>query len=131
MDCSNNAELGDRNTILYGHNMRDGSMFHSITGYADQAYYDEHPVMYLLTPWQNYRVDLFSAHDSWLDSTGYSISFASDDDFTAYLSGLVSDSDFKADVTPRASDRILTLSTCAYSYNNERYVVHGILVPIN
>ena len=130
MDCGNDEKLGDRNTVLYGHNMRDGSMFHSITGYQDQAYYDEYPVMYFLTPWGNYRVDLFSAHDSWLDTTGYNMSFASDDDYAAFLSELVSDSDFKAGVTPTVNDKILTLSTCAYSYNNERYVVHGILVPI-
>jgi len=131
MDCGNDAKLGDRNTVLYGHNMRDGSMFHSITEYENQDYYDEHPVLYFLTPWKNYRVDLFSAHDSWLDSYGYNVSFASDSDYADFLSELTSDSDFTAAVKPAVSDRILTLSTCAYSYNNERYVLHGILVPID
>ena len=53
--------FSDNNTIIYGHNMRDGSMFSTLVEYKAQAYYDEHPEMYLVTPEGGYVVEVFSA----------------------------------------------------------------------
>ena len=53
------SDFSGQNTIVYGHNMKDGSMFALIDDYGDQSFFDQHPVMYLNTPTQNYRVDIF------------------------------------------------------------------------
>ena len=49
-DYENKADFSDRNTIIYGHNMRDGSMLAVLNEYDEQRYFDEHPQMYLMTP---------------------------------------------------------------------------------
>lgn len=124
-------DFSGRNSILYGHNMNDGSMFASIRKYTDQEYYDEHPVMYLNTPTQNYKLELFSGYViSATDPTTYGIGFVDDQEFMDYIEYLYSHSNFDSDVEVTASDHVVTLSTCTYEFNDARYVVHGKLVPI-
>ena len=59
-DCACPSDFSGQNTILYGHNMRDGSMFALIDDYIDPAFCEAHPFFYLNTPTQNYRVDIFA-----------------------------------------------------------------------
>ncbi len=54
-------DFSDRNTIIYGHNMRDGSMFAALNEYDEQSYFDGHPQMYLVTPGGGYIVEIFTA----------------------------------------------------------------------
>ena len=130
MDYLCMPDFSGGNSILYGHNMRDGSMFHSLLEYGKQDYYDEHPVLYLLTPEQNYTVRLFAGLTAPADGWPYVVEFASDAEKAEYLQTAVDASNFRALVTPSAEDRILTLSTCSYTYDNARYLVMGILTPI-
>ena len=58
IDYENAEDFSDNNTIIYGHNMRDGSMFSALVEYKAQAYYDEHPEMYLVTPEGGYVVEV-------------------------------------------------------------------------
>lgn len=131
MECHADSAMTGLNTILYGHSMRDKSMFGSLLDYKSQSYYEKHPTMYYLTPSKNYRIDLFSAHDSLLEEYGYETSFSSEDSYEAYLEDLQAHSDFTSTVKPSKEDKILTLSTCAYEYEDERYAVHGILVQLD
>ena len=50
MDCSNKADFSDQNSLIYGHNMTSGAMFSNLVKYKKQAYYDQHPYLYMLTP---------------------------------------------------------------------------------
>lgn len=56
VDAENADDFADSNTIIYGHHMKNGSMFASLSKWADQDYYEAHPVMWLLTPKQNYKI---------------------------------------------------------------------------
>lgn len=120
----NSTTFSDGNTILYGHHMKDRSMFASIDSYKrGSSYYNAHPVMYVYTPAQSYRVDVFAgfscpAYDE-VFSTG----------FTAQqISDFKSRSTFSSDVTP--SHNTITLCTCSYEQDNWRYVLLGDLVPM-
>ena len=117
--------------MIYGHHMNDGSMFASICNYGKQEYYDAHPVMYLNTPTQNYRVELFTGFITSADSSVYTFFFNSDAEYGAFLEKMKGFSDFDCDVEVGPEDRIITLSTCTYEYDNARYVVMGKLVPID
>ncbi len=131
LDCLNEGDFSSKNTLIYGHNMHDGSMFASIRNYDKQEYYDAHPKMYINTPDGNYRVEIFSGYITDADSDTYTISFNNNDEYQAYLDKMVSQSVFKSDVKPTAEDKIVTLSTCTYEYYDARFVVQGRLVPIN
>jgi len=129
LDCTNAGDFSDKNTLLYGHNMNDGSMLACIRKYWEQSYYDAHPIMYLNTPNQNYKVEIFSGYITESISDSYKTHF-DDDQFPAWIDKIRSQSDFTSEVSVGAEDNIITLSTCTYEYHEARYVLHGKLVPI-
>ena len=125
LDWRCNSDFTSQNNLLYGHNMKTGRMFAPIVKYKDQSFYDAHPYMYLYTPNQLYKVNLFAGMVTPGDSTVYNYSLSAD-----YIKECISSSTFKSSVgTPTGN--ILTLSTCDYVYDNARYVVMGELVPID
>ncbi len=131
LDCECGPEFSGANSIIYGHNMKDGSMFNSLHSYSDQAYYDAHPVLYLNTPKQNYKIELFTAYICSYDSDTYTLSFSSADEYGAWLNKMKSQSVFTTDTDVTVDDRVVTLSTCTYEYDNARFVVQGKLVPLD
>ncbi len=123
-----NGDIGeDQNYIVYGHNMKDGSMFGSVLKYKKQAYYDEHPYLYLLTPDKNYKIELIAGYVTAKTSEAYNANFATEEALEQYVKSAVSKSTFKSNVAFQPGDKLVTLSTCSYEYDNARYVVLGIL----
>ncbi len=88
--------------------------------------------MYLITPAQSYRVEVFSAHTATSDAENYPVSFASDTERSKYVQRVMSLSDFSCEVAYSNIYPILTLATCAYSdyLQDGHYLVHGWLAPI-
>ncbi|MGI6240104.1 MAG: class B sortase [Christensenellales bacterium] len=128
MDYDNSPDFSDAHTVIFGHHLKDGSMFAGLTKFRDQAYFDEHPVMILHTPEGDYTVELFAAYVR--DASAIPHDFDTDEDFLGYVDEIRGRSNIKSDVVIEAGDRILTLCTCSYAYDDARYVVHGKLVPI-
>ena len=120
------------NLIIYGHNMKDGSMLAAIEDYVDTSFYREHPVMYFLTPTANYRVDLFAAHIVESTMNNFPGYFASNSAYQSYLNEVSSRSFFASSVTPSTDYQLITLSTCDYSnsYEDPRFLLHGMLIPV-
>lgn len=126
------AGVTQSNLIIYGHNMKDESMFGILKGYVDSSYYDKHPVFYYLTPTESYRVELLCAH----------IVDAKDENFPTYFSSTQAQQSYINDITSSAfwvnSDavstehQLITFSTCTSSAgkNDPRFLVHGIMIPI-
>ncbi len=131
LDAQNNEMFLDRNSIVYGHHMKNGTMFSDITNYKEQSYYDEHKEAFLLTPNKNYRIKLFSGYVTDPNDDARQISFNSDDEFLRWTNRLVNLSCFKCDIVPDASDRIITFSTCSYEFNDARFVLHGVMTELN
>ena len=120
----------DQNHIIYGHNMKNGSMLGTLMNYKDQSYYDEHPVMYYLTPDQDYVIELFAGVVTSDDSDVYTPNFKSKEQFGAFLRGIKAQSTFVSDVPVTEDDLVVTLSTCSYEFGNARYVVLGKMTCI-
>lgn len=119
----------DKNLVIYGHHMKDGSMFGSLLNYHSQSYYDAHPALYYITTEQSYEVRLFSAFETTAVSAAYNHDFSTGD-YGAWLAEMAYQSDFQADVVPEVENQVMTLSTCAYSKADARYVVMGVLKPM-
>lgn len=130
LDYLATSDFSDTISFVYGHNMRNGSMLQPITAYGKQSYYDAYPVMYLLTPEQNYKLEVFSGYVTDVESEAYTFNFASDEEKEGYIQMLQNMSDFTSFVEVTAQDRILCLSTCTYEYEDARYVVFSKLTPI-
>ncbi|HWR40588.1 MAG TPA: class B sortase [Patescibacteria group bacterium] len=130
MDYRNHSDFSDKNTIIYGHNMKDGSMFSSLTKYKDQRYYDNFPTMLLYTPVGDFTIELFAGIvvDGNYESVRFD--FKDDDDFQSYIDLLKKKSTFESNTIAKADDRIITLCTCSNEFNNARYALYGKLTPI-
>ena len=132
VDCDNRRGFVDANTIVYGHHMDHGAMFATLDKWADQKYYEKHPIMWLLTPTQDYQVVLVSGHHTSAYSDMYDIIPEHGDEFDHFLSEAVTESDFepRPDATVNNNRNYIMLTTCAYIFDNARYVLHGKLVPV-
>lgn len=130
MDYRNYPDYSDRNTVIYGHHMANGTMFGDLDKYKKQAYYDEHPIMLLYTPEGDFLVELFSGTIEDGNSEFLRFDFDSEEDFLSYVNGFRARSLFESDVEVNPGDRILSLCTCSYERSNGRYLVMGRLVPL-
>lgn len=130
MDYRCAPNLSGFNTIIYGHHMKNGSMFASLHDYGSQEFYDEHPLMWYLTPERVYRLDLLAGYVGEADAEVYEI-FADWPQLTRYLEFASSRSTFKPEgyisTVPLAEiSGVIVLSTCSYEYSDARYVVVGV-----
>ena len=106
--------------------MKNDSMFGTFTDYKSQGYYDEHPVLWLLTPEVNYKIELMAGYVTPSDSDAYS-EFISHEELYEYIQEAKNKSTFSSPLTCSSEDRIVTLSTCSYEYDTARYVLVGKL----
>ena len=120
------GEIGETNNyIIYGHNMKNGTMFSCLTKYKSQSYYDEHPVLYLYTPEGDYKIELIAGFVSKPTGDVYNTNQTYEQ-----ILKYSSNSTFRSDVDPCEGYCYITLSTCSYEYENARYVVIGSLEEI-
>ncbi len=128
-DYRNGGLDEDANYIIYGHNMKNGTMFSILAKYKQQSYYDQHPIMYYLTPDGNYKLELFAGLVVKRDDKIYNPKL-DEKEFATLLNDYKAKSTFKADVELEYNDTIVTLSTCSYEFDNARYIVIGRLIPV-
>jgi len=128
IDYNNAPDFSDKLTVIYGHHMRSGKMFGSLKGYKGQAYFNEHPYMYLYTEKGNYRIDLMYGcvigEGQWRVQA-----FMFDANLDTLLTYAAQNTTFTSGVQYTENDRIVALSTCSYEFDNARYVVIGVLRP--
>lgn len=129
MDYRCPADLSCWNTIIYGHNVKNGSMFGILPYYKDPAYYEVHPVWYLLTPDAEYKIELVAGYITPYDSDAYNIP-QTREERDALLAMAKENSTFVTDTVVGEWDRLITLSTCTYEYDDARYVLVGVLRPL-
>jgi len=125
-----NYEIGiDENYIIYGHNMRNKTMFGTIDDYRSQSYYDSHPSLYFLTPDRNYRIDLIAGKQVLYNDFIYQTAPISDE-FHSHVKNIIKNSLFKSNVEYTSGDKIITLSTCTDNSGKYRFIVIGKFVEI-
>lgn len=119
-------EFGGKNSVIYGHYMKNGTLFASLKEYQDQEYYEAHPLLYLITPQGNLIIRLFSAYIAGPEEEAWQLTFSSEEDYGVWLEERKELSLFESPVTPTNTDRVITLSTCDYTFPNARFVCHGL-----
>lgn len=130
VESKNRDIFTDSNTIIYGHNMKNGTMFQGLENWKEQSYYDTHPVIWILTPERDYKLKLFSGYTTSATSDTYQIFSGAGADLNNYLNAAVQKSDFQAkDVQLQENGKYVLLTTCAYVFDDARYVLHGMLEP--
>ncbi len=132
MDCGNSRYFTSICTWLYGHNRQDDTMFAVIPQYADQAFFDAHPTMYLLTPYGDYLVQLFACiRANVTEAEEWHVkSLKGRKAFEAYVQKIRSQSRVTSDTEVLWGDQLLAMSTCTNQVHEERYILFGVLRPI-
>ena len=131
MDAECSRDLTDFHTIIYGHRMRNETMFGTLKYYSRKSYWQAHPSVYIVLEDAIYRYDIFAAHEVAVTSIIYRLDLETnhlEEEFLQYCTG---HSSLKTGLIPGAGDRILTLSTCtSTSSDTSRWVVHGVLAEV-
>lgn len=124
LDYLNKPPFMQRNTIVYGHNMRIGTMFGLLRRYSEQETYDKSPYFWIYTPTKIYKYEIFAASVVGTYSDSYKITFANAKEFLDFVDAGKSQSAVKTDVDVGAVDTVVTLSTCTGDYST-RFIVQG------
>ena len=129
VDYRNLTNLRDPNTLIYGHHMRNQSMFGTLVFYKEQAYFEAHPYMLLIDDDQMWLVELFAGYTTTDQDHCYDIAISGEKDLQRFVQEAQHKSNFDAPVQVWPADHLVTLSTCAYSFENARYITIGRLSP--
>ncbi len=128
----NAKDFSDRDTVIYGHNMRDGTMFATLHNYEDDTFMKEYPYVYVYTPEKNYIYKVFAAYhyDDRLILDYYD-DFKDFNNFKAYIDEIFDTYSINGVVDQSVdidceNDKILTLSTCSWSDEKARYLVQAV-----
>ena len=130
MDTRNPIDLSDVHNIIYGHHMKNGSMFAALKGYKKQDFFDSHKEGYLITEDAVYRIDFFAGHVANVEEDAWQLDFSDSEEFDNWVKNQKNLSAFKSDVEPKYGDKIFTLSTCSYEFDDARFVLSGKLTKI-
>ncbi len=130
LDTRNPSDFSDLHSIIYGHHMKNGSMFAALKGYKKQDFFDGHKTGYLITQDAAYSIDFFAGHVANVEENAWQLDFDDAADFDNWIKSLKEVSAFKSDIEPQYGDRIFTLSTCSYEFDDARFVLSGKLTKI-
>ena len=126
VDYENSGDFSDCNTLIYGHNMKNGSMFGHLKKFVeDQGLYNKSRYFWILTPDKNYRYEIISAYTTGVDSDTYTLFKGPGEEFQNYLETIRGYSEIQTDPGELTiKDKIVTLSTCTGN-ESTRFVVQG------
>ena len=127
LEHTNSPDLTDFNTIVYGHTMRDGSMFADLRVYSLQEYWEAQPYVYIVTDAGVYRYEIFAFLSADVDSLTYGTNPNRADTKEKFLDLSLENSWLDTGIRPAITDRILTLSTCTGFGYSSRFVVQARL----
>ena len=113
----------DKNIILYGHNMRNGTMFNNITNYKEESFFNEDNKINIIMNNTLYEYEVFSVYVKNVSEVNLAIGFANEDEFINYAYNQADESIYKKDVDFSAEDNLITLVTCSYEFTDARTIV--------
>ena len=130
LECTNNSDLTDFHTIIYGHNMKAKTMFSAIRSYKSKEFQAAHPYVYIVSDAGVYRYEVYASYEADVTSYTYRLGFSTDEDKQDFIELGVEQSVIDTGIVPEITDRILTLSTCTGNGHATRWVVHARLKMI-
>lgn len=129
VDKDNEGDFTDKNTFIYGHRMKSGSMFGKLEKYAKESFYKEHPYFYIYTPdGRECKYQVFSAGVVKATSDAYRKSYADEEEFKNYIQKAKAESNYQTDAPVTEKSEIVSLSTCTVDSNEDRFLLRAVKV---
>ena len=130
-EMQNAKDFSDPNTVLYGHNMKDGSMFASLHNFRDRDFFDKNREILIYTPEHILHYEIFAAYTYDDRHILNSFDFSDKKVYQEYLDEIYALRSMDAYILEQpvvtTEDKIITLSTCIGSNSSARYLVQGVL----
>lgn len=127
LEAMNSPDMDGFHSIIYGHRMRDGSMFGALKQYAAQEFADAHPSIWIVLDDEIRRYDVFSVRETPIDGLTYRLDLEEKSIQDIFLEDCLDCSVIDTDIKPRPDGHVLTLSTCTGNGHEKRLVMHSIL----
>lgn len=117
------------NTIFYGHNMKNGTMFADVTKYLNEEFFMENPNIEVYTTNGIYTYEVFSIYQARMDDDYIRTAFPNYEEFVEFAEKIEARSlHSRGDIEFKDNDHILTLSTCTNGFWQDRYALHARLI---
>ncbi len=128
MDSMNREDFSDENTFIYGHNMKDDSMFGLLDQYEEEEFCRENPGFYIYTPDKTMYYSIFSCYRADIEEQedSFILSFASAEDYEEYRKVVLERSLYETGVSLQRGQKMVTLMTCNRSGYRYRFLVHAV-----
>ncbi len=128
----NSKDWDDNHTVIYGHNMKNGTMFAGLHYYEDSQFFEEHPYVYIYTEDKVRVYQIFAAYEFGNAHLLLSFDMDNEESFGQYLEGIYEiqgiNNNFNEELEVTTEDKIITLETCIANKPDKRYVVQAVLV---
>ena len=130
LDYRNSRLFDDKNTIIYGHNMNNGTMFHNLRYYMREDFFRAHPYITVVMEHQVLIYEIFSVFQTNVDFDYIQVDFGSTEEFGALVDEITRRRAYNTGITATTDDSMLILSTCTNVTNDTRIVVAARLSTI-
>lgn len=130
IDYRLDLEEDNYNTIIYGHAMKTGAMFGLLSRYAWPGFYEQNKHIVYVTEDGPYLITIFSSYTVSTDSNAWRVRFEGEEDYAEWLKSIKGASEVRNSIVPKTTDRIVTLTTCSFKFEDARFVAHGIIEPL-
>lgn len=128
MDMKNSGDFSDQNTIIYGHNMKNGSMFGELKNYKKQDVYNASPYFWIITPDDAYKYKIFSMYTADVEGNTYTLIKGPGKETIEYGNSMREKSDLDTGIYDfKETNKMITLSTCTGN-SSTRFVVQGVQI---
>ena len=124
LDYQNNG-FDDKNTIIYGHNFNNGTMFSDLLNYKSNEFYKEHSKYNIYISDRKIEVEIFGVYIVDATKEEIPINFENSDDFNDYLDKILENNLITSNTEVDENDRLITLCTCANGSWENRLIVVG------
>ncbi len=128
MDTEGSPDFSSMNAFIYGHNMKNKSMFAKLNQYVEEEFFLENKTFLIYTPTEMRRYEIYSCYQAKLGSDSFTYSFDDPKEYAKWIETVKGRSFYDTGVTPDASDLTVTLMTCTPRGSNYRFLVHGRLM---
>lgn len=130
---ANSKDFTDFDTVIYGHNMRNDSMFTSLHKYGDQTFFNNFPYVYIYTEDKVLVYEIFAAYQSGNEHILHTNDFSTEEGRQAYLESIVKNTEDDApqvrnNIQLSVDSHLLTLSTCVNRKADKRFLVQAVLL---
>lgn len=130
LDFESDSDMMGFNNILYGHNMKNGSMFKDIVKYKDQSYFDEHKYFEIYTPERTIRLKAISCYYAKAEPIVRKTRFKTRESYEAFIKEMIKPCAWY-EMPEFPIDSLYTLVTCSYEVNDARTILYAVEVDEN